>query len=343
MSAASMLAWRMTNVVSRGTGTHAHVERRVGPDAIFGMGPYPRKMSEFVGQETGKQQLMTAMLSASTRGAPMGHTLFASGTPGIGKTTLGKIVAAQLEVGYVELGGQVKDKEIRAAIEVMQPRDVLFLDEVHRLVAFGKRNAEWLLQLLQDGVLVLPTGVVKCPPITVIAATTDAQKLPKTILDRFEIQPILEPYTDEEAYQIAQVSAKRLGVSISETHLRRVAAAADCNPRVVGRLLATIRDILIAEPSIVDPVARAMVWTGQSHDGLSRGCQDYLMLLLGYGGTAGLATLKAALGESEIGGTESYLIQRGYIQVTGKGRELTRLGSQRAADLLQENAPKEEA
>ena len=328
-----MLAWKMAYSGNR-KGPSASVEVKRGPDAIFGTGPYPRTLSTFVGQDMAKQQLMTSMLSASKRGVAMDHVLLASGHPGIGKTTLGKIVAAQLDVGYVELGGTVKEKDIQAAVESMKDRDVLFLDEIHRLVAYGKRNAEWLLQLLQDGVLVLPSGVVKCPDITVIAATTDAQKLPQTILDRFTIQPVLAPYTDDEAVQIAGVTAERLGVSLTEGHLHRVAAAADQNPRVIGRLLTTVRDILLGNPSCPDPVALAMQWTGYSPDGLSNRAQDYLMLLFGYGGTAGLTTLKAALNESEIGHTEQALIQRGFIQVTGKGRELTRLGQHRAESLL---------
>lgn len=330
-----MLAWKLSSNRGGSGANKSHVEVKRGPDAIFGTGPYPRDLHTFVGQDMAKQQLMTAMLSASKRDAPMDHVLLASGHPGIGKTTLGKIVAAQLGVGYVELGGQVKEKDIQAACEVMQPNDVLFLDEIHRLVAFGKRNAEWLLQLLQDGVIMLPTGVIKVPPITVIAATTDAQKLPQTILDRFVIQPVLDPYTDEEAFEIATVSAERLQVNITPGHLRRVAAAADCNPRVIGRLLMTVRDILLANPEHPDPVAQAMQWTGYSPDGLHRRAQDYLMLLFGYGGTAGLATLKAALNESEIGQAEQALIQRGFISITGKGRELTRLGAQRATELLE--------
>lgn len=342
MSGASLLAWRLASAVAKpGGGSHARVEVKRGDDAIFGDGPYPRKLSEFVGQEQAKEQLMTGILSATTRNVPLPHVLLASGYPGIGKTTLGKIVASILSVGYVELGGQVKEKDVQAAVESMKPHDVLFLDEVHRLVAFGKRNAEWLLQLLQDGVLVLPTGVVKVPPITIIAATTDAQKLPQTILDRFTIQPLLEAYSDVEAVDIAKVTAKRMGISLPEGQFHRVAAAADCNPRVIGRLLSTVRDIQVGQPNVTDPVMLAMKWTGISPDGLNRSAQDYLMLLMGYGGLAAQSTIKAALNESDVSHTERVLIQRGFIQITGKGRELTKLGSDRAQELLIENTPED--
>lgn len=339
MSAASILAYRLSRNVASSSGTAHHVEVKRGPDAIFGTGPYPRDLTQFVGQSRAKMQLSTSMLSAAKRNQAMPHVLLASGHPGIGKTSLGKIVAATLCVGYVELGGQVKEKDVRVAVESMQARDVLFLDEVHRLVAFGKRNAEWLLQLLQDGVLVLPTGVVKVPPITIIAATTDAQRLPQTILDRFQIQPQLEAYTDQEAVEIAKVTSKRLGVTLPEGQYHRVAAAADCNPRVMGRLLETVRDIQVGQPTCADPVSLAMSWTGVSPDGLTQTCQDYLMLVFGYGGLAAQSTIKAALNESDVSHSERVLIQRGFIAITGKGRELTKLGRDRAQSLLDENNP----
>ncbi len=220
----------------------------------------------------------------------------------------------------------------------MQPKDVLFIDEIHRLVATGKRNAEWLLQLLWEGTLVLPTGVVEIAPITVIAATTDAQKLPQTILDRFQVVPEIVPYTELEAVQIAQVTAERLGVDLPVAQYHRIAAAADYNPRLIGRLLTTCRDIIIANASHPDPVSQAMDWTGVTPDGLTRIAQDYLMLLYGYGGLAGQATLKAALNESELALTEKSLIQRGFIAITGQGRELTKLGVGRAEELMEDHS-----
>lgn len=136
--------------------------------------------------------------------------------------------------------------------------------------------------------------------------------------------------------RIAKVTAERLNITLGDGHYHRVAAAADYNPRVIGRLLATVRDIQVGHPGHPDPVALAMTWTGVSPDGLTRSCQDYLMLRYGYGGTAGLTTLKAALNESVVSHTEQALIARGLVAVTGKGRELTRLGTHRAESLLAE-------
>jgi Holliday junction DNA helicase RuvB len=305
-------------------------------DDIIGDGPYPHDFTQFVGQNTARMQILTAITAAAKRGEALPHMLLASGQPGIGKTSLGKLTAHTLKVGYAELGGVVTAEKARPVLEAMQDRDVLFLDEIHRMVASGKKNAEWLLQLLQDGVLVLPGGTVEIPKITVIGATTDAQLLPETIVDRFPIQPILEPYTVEEAVQIAHVTASRLRMTLAEPQYHRIAAAADYNPRVMGRLLATVRDIQDADPTCADPVARAQHWTGFSDDGLTRLAQDYLMLLYGYGGVASLPTMLAVLGESVLKHTERDLVQRGFITVTNRGRELTGLGRERAAKLMDE-------
>jgi Holliday junction DNA helicase RuvB len=344
MSVASMVAWRLANAGGHGSssGISVHVEVKRGPDAIFGDGPYPRTLDKFIGQPLAKEQLASAMLSAAKRGAPMEHTLLASGYPGIGKTALAKIVAATLKVGYVEVGGTVTVKDIRPVLHVMQDHDVLFIDEIHRLVSQGKRNAEWLLQLLQDGVLALPTGVERAPRITVIGATTDAQKLPETILGRFPIQPILEPYNAGEAFAICLQTAERLETNVTREQAIRVSEAANYNPRAMDRILRAVRNIQVAGLETDDIVARALVWTGLSSDGLTAMAQDYLMLMYGYGGTAGQATMKAALNEIAIDMTEKLLIQKGFIVVTPRGRELTKLGVSRAQALLDSNHPEGE-
>lgn len=342
MSVASMLAWRLARSGGIGHGTQAPVEIKRGADAIFGDGPYPRRLSEFVGQEDAKAQLMTAMMAAAQREEPLDHVLLASGYPGIGKTALAKIVANMLNVGYAEVGGTVTLKDIRPVLHAMQDHDVLFIDEIHRMVSSGKRNAEWLLQVLQDGVLALPTGVERIAKITIIGATTDAQKLPETILSRFPIQPILEPYSTPEATAIAKGMATRLELTLSPQELHRVAEAANRNPRTVSRILKRLRDITAAKPDVEDRIALALSWTGVTEDGLTRQSADYMMVIYGYGGVAGVSTMKAALNEIALEHTEKLLIQKGFVVVTPKGRELTRLGIVRAEALLKDN-PAEEA
>jgi Holliday junction DNA helicase RuvB len=341
-----MLAWRLANKASHQT-SKAKVTIKHG-DEIIGDGPYPKSFTEFVGQEQAKVQLLASMISATKRNAALGHVLLASGYPGIGKTTLAKLIAVKLDAGYAEVGGTATAQDVLPILQAMKDGDVLFIDEIHRMCAFGKRNAEWLLQLLQDGVIALGTGVVECPKITIVAATTDAQKLPKTILDRFLIQPVLESYTPAEGVEIAEVTAIRLGfgdddlpMPTQRAWLHQIAAASDYNPRVIGRLLATVRDYVLASEDPASKmseagydVALALKWTGLSSDGLDQVARDYLMLLYGYGGMAGAVTLKAALNESAIEHTERLLIQKGFIQVTPKGRELTTLGTERAEALL---------
>lgn len=305
-------------------------------DEIIGDGPYPRDFTQFVGQTVARLQLTAAIESAVVRQERLPHVLLGSGTAGIGKTSLGKLVAHTMQVGFAELGGVITAKDARPVLEAMEDRDILFLDEIHRMVSSGKKNAEWLLQLLQDGELVLPTGAVKVPKITVIGATTDAQRLPKTILDRFDIQPLLVQYNEVEAVQIAMTTASRLKMHLPDAQYHRVAAAADYNPRVMGRLLSTIRDIQIADPENKDVVATALEWTGFSNDGMDRLTQDYLILLYGYGGVASSPTMLAVLGESVLTQTEKDLVQRGFITVTNRGRELTRIGMDRAVELLEE-------
>jgi Holliday junction DNA helicase RuvB len=321
----------------------------VGDDAIFGAGPYPRDFVGFVGQHKAKMQLMTAMTSAAKRQAPVDHILLASGIAGIGKTSLAKLVASNLKVGYVELSGVITLKEAQAAVKVLQPRDVLFIDEIHRMVQRGKGNAEWLLHLLQDSVLMTPIGPIQVPPITVIAATTDVGKLPATITSRFPIKPQLVPYSTEEATEIAATQAKRLGFGTDElplpssnVWLHQIAAAADYNPREMSSLLITVRDIALGSecdnlrPECGYDVSQALDWNGRTYDGLTQVQQDYLLTLLAMDGQAGQKTLEAAMNEVALGEVERGLIQRGFLLVTPRGRELSDDGVARARVLAEQ-------
>lgn len=318
-------------------------------------GPYPKSWDDFIGQETAQLQIRAALVSALRRQEPVDHILLASGQPGIGKSAMSRLVAHDIGGGFVELGGTVSDRDAVKALKAMQDGDVLFLDEVHRLVSHGKARAEWLLTLLQDGTIQTPGGAVEAPAITVIAATTDAQRLPQTILDRFPLKPILEAYTLSEATRIAKVAAYRLGFGTpdaegkialpmpdSSSWLERVAKASDNNPRRMGVLLTAVRDVAIAtELSNLDgdegyDIDLALKWNGLTEDGLTRGAQDYMLALWSYGGTAGASTLKAALAEEQVGHTEKLLIQKGYMTVTPRGRELTDYGHERARELAKE-------
>lgn len=310
-------------------------------------GPYPKHFTEFVGQDKARKQLIAAITSAIERQKPLGHVLFASGFPGVGKTSLARLTAHLLGVGFVELGGQVKDSDAAAAVREMQDGDVLFLDEIHRLVSGGRMRAEWLLPLMQDGQIQMPGGTVQAPDITIIGATTDAQKLPKAMLERFKLAPPLESYTRTQAVRIAKLHAARVGFGTdlempdNDAWLGEVCAASDNNPRRIGNLLELVRDSAIAaraegKSHLTEngyDISEALHWAGLTPDGLTMGMQEYLTALHFYGGQAGIATIKAALNESDVTHTEATLIQRGWVQVASSGRKLTESGAQRAEEV----------
>jgi len=305
----------------------------------------PKRFDDFIGQTTARSMILAAVKSALRRNKPLGHLLLASGLPGIGKTTLARLTATLLDTGFVELGGTVTDRDAIKAMRVMEDGDVLFLDEVHRLISNGKARAEWLLTLLEDGTIQTPGGTFEAPRVTVIAATTDAQRLPQTILDRF-VQPVLEEYTVSEAVQIAGGAALRIGFGTAElpmpqntAWLERVAQASNNNPRLITPLLQQVRDIAIAE-ALANlqndgyDIGKALVWSGLTEDGLTSQAQNYLIALFVSNGTAGVKTIAAAIGEEQVAQTERLLIHKGLIVINSRGRSLTDLGDERAEQLV---------
>jgi Holliday junction resolvasome RuvABC ATP-dependent DNA helicase subunit len=172
-------------------------------------GDYPLTWDGFIGQEVAKRKLITAARSARMRGDRMEHTLLASGTPGIGKTSLAMLLAAELGGTLKVVSGAIKVNDARIALSELNDGDVLFIDEIHQVFSGSKVAGEWLLHLLQDGVLMGPHGAEAQPKITVTAATTHAGVLPATVLERFTITDLV-PYTDEEAGRIAAALAARV-------------------------------------------------------------------------------------------------------------------------------------
>lgn len=322
-----------------------HVQR--GAEILAG--PYPQSFEDFIGQDLACRRIHAAIESAISRDAPLDHILLASGTPGIGKTTLGRLIAAALGVGFVELGGAVTDKDAILALRAMEDKDVMFLDEVHRLIQGNSSRADWLLTLLQDGKIQTPRGGVVAPKITVIAATTEAQKLRETILDRF-IKPVLVSYSTPEAVRIADYTARRLGFGVDpgtpmpeqRGWLTGVAKASDNNPRRMSDLISTVRDIALstdlANASATEgyDLTQALEFSGLTPDGLTYGAVLYMLALYANDGTAGVATIKAIVNEANLDHTEKALITRGFINVSSRGRELTTSGMARARDLAKQ-------
>lgn len=309
----------------------------------------PKAMHEYVGQERAKAHLQAAIKSAAFRNVRLPHTLIATGIPGIGKTTLARLIAFEMGAGIVETQGAVSVEDAADILRGMQDGDVWFIDEAHQLVQGGKRNAEWLLGFLQDGSIITSAGAEKMPDVTIVAATTDAQLLPETILQRFTIKPIIEAYTDEDAASIALGMAKKIfepfGLSApSEKTLLDIARAGNNAPRAMKALLSQLFDAEISEMAPRDAegnsdLTSTLYWCGLTADGLDNLAQGYIVTLFALcDGVASKDTITTQMGESTVPAhTERALLQRGYILITGKGRVLTDLGRERAGALMMEN------
>jgi Holliday junction DNA helicase RuvB len=301
-----------------------------------------------VGQQRAKAQLRGAILSAKVQGRRLDHVLISSPVAGIGKTALAILVAAELGVGVLEVSGKMDVKALGMALRQMGDGDVLFIDEIHRLADGGKKNAEPFLHILQDGVLMTPTGPIKIPKITVIGATTDKQKLDPTIIDRFPVQVQLVTYSEDEAIVIAAGHAKNLGFGHSmlpwgpdDDWLRSVAQAGNCNPRLMVGVLTALRDHALSADELPFngrsyDLTVALEWSGLTPDGLDEVAVAYLLALMTmFGGTGGQQAIASALGEKAgVPHTESSLMQKGYIVRGPKGRSLTEAGWARAEALM---------
>jgi holliday junction DNA helicase RuvB len=307
-------------------------------DEIFAGTDYPKTFDSFVGQAGAVEQLQVSIKSARARGARLDHTLLASGAHGIGKTTLAQIVAYQMGAGFVAVSGALTVDDARAIMTGMQDGDILFWDEFHLAVAGNRNRADWLLPFLTDRELLTKRGAEQMPDITVLAATTDAGRLPQTILSRFMIRPRLAYYSVEEGALIAANLAERMRVKVKgKSVMERISRASNANPREMRMILTAVRDLATLGP--VD-LNKAFEWAGLTYDGLTSECQEILLVLLGSAGhTASLETIQAALGEpGPLRYHEQSLIQKGYLVVTGRGRLLTDEGVDRARTLLLERA-----
>lgn len=311
-------------------------------------GDYPTTWEAYIGQDRAKKQLMTLARAAKMLGKPMDHVLITSGTPGQGKTALSLLTAEEAGAGIKVAGGQLTAGAARVLLAGMEDGDVLFIDEIHTLAAGGKKNVEWLLNFLQDGVIMGPRGAEVQPKVTVIAATTDAGRLPETLLDRFR-QVQLAPYTEDEAAAIAAGMAERmipkpLPVPTPE-NCHGIARAASNNPRVMAGVIAHLRNItLVTDGSNWNydhyDLTEALDWANLTTDGLTRTARRYLDALLTTfnGEAAGAAKVQDVL--REPGGlhhTERLLVDKDLIALTKTGRMLTQAGIRRARALEHDN------
>lgn len=304
---------------------------------------YPRRWSEYIGQETAKAELQVAAKSARIRKEPLDHVLIAHPTAGIGKTALAMLLAREMRTQVRVMSGAVSRDEARIVLAEMNDRDVLFYDEFHQVMDNGKRQAEaWLLTYLQDALIPGPLGMEEYPRVTLVAATTEAACIPKTIRSRFTYLPVLTEYTDEQAAKIAVVLSKKLLTDMPTLRMPDallLAAAAHNNPRAIKQLLKRLRDMVVTDMLPCRDgrydIAGLLAFQGITPDGLDRPTQVYLTTLADeFAGHAGAKALQDRLqypgGLAEI---EQVLMDKGLVARTRTGRTLTKAGILRTKEL----------
>jgi Holliday junction DNA helicase RuvB len=299
----------------------------------------PRRLDEFVGQARVKEQLSIALDAAKGRGDALDHVLLV-GPPGLGKTSLAHIIREELGVGIRSVAGPALErKDVAAILTAVEARDVLFVDEIHRL---GRAAEEILYPALEDFRLDIVMGqgtaartlTLDLPPFTLVGATTRTGLLTSPLRDRFGITFRLDYYEDGELATIVRRSAGILGVEIADEAADEIAGRARGTPRVGNRILRRVRDVAQVrhQGAITTAIAReALELLEVDEAGLERLDRDLLRSIAEKygGGPVGLGTLAAALGEEPDTIEyvyEPYLLQLGFLQRTPRGRTITALG-----------------
>jgi Holliday junction DNA helicase RuvB len=291
-----------------------------------------------VGQAAVKDQLAVAIEAAASREEALDHVLLA-GPPGLGKTSLAQIVAAELGVEFVQTSGPALERkgDIAAFLTALEPRAVFFVDEIHRL---ARALEETFYPAMEDGQLPITVGqgagarvvTLNLPPFTLIGATTKAGLVNAPLRDRFGIQQRLQHYSVEDLSKIVRRSAKLLEVEIDDAGAQAIAARSRGTPRVANRLLKRVRDYAEVRGggAVSEPVAlEALDLLEVDHEGLDRLDREILRAICEKfaGGPVGLSTLAVAVGEEQDtieDVYEPYLLQRGLIERKPRGRTATR-------------------
>jgi holliday junction DNA helicase RuvB len=294
----------------------------------------PATLEDFVGQEAVKQQLGVSIAAAAARGEALDHMLLA-GPPGLGKTSLAQIVANELGVRFIQTAGPALERkaDIAALLTSLEPRSVFFVDEMHRL---PRAVEETFYPAMEDRQLPITVGTgagakvvtLDLQPFTLVGATTRAGLLTTPLRDRFGIQHRLDHYGADDLARIATRSARVLGVQIDAGGARAIAERARGTPRVANRLLRRVRDFAeVHGAGAIDATTAgaALDLLEVDHAGLDRLDREILSTICEQfsGGPVGLSTLSVAVQEEadtieDV--YEPYLLQRGFIKRTPRGR-----------------------
>ncbi len=297
----------------------------------------PKMLAEFVGQQQARENLSVFISAAKAREEALDHVLF-SGPPGLGKTTLAQIVARELGVNFRSTSGPVLAKagDLAAILTNLEPRDVLFIDEIHRL---NPAVEEILYPAMEDFELDLVIGEgpsarsvkITLAPFTLVGATTRSGLITTPLRDRFGIPVRLNFYSAEELLSIVQRGARVLSLDLTVDGAREIAGRARGTPRIAGRLLKRVRDFASVaghaqvSAKIADAALNRLEVDARGLDAFDR---RYLKLIAESfgGGPVGIETIAAALGEArdaieEI--VEPFLLQQGFVQRSPRGRVIT--------------------
>jgi Holliday junction DNA helicase RuvB len=326
------------------SGKNADAERivsagKVEDDDAFELKLRPKRLSEFIGQSKAKEQLAIALEAAKSRGEALDHVLL-FGPPGLGKTTLATIIANELEVGFQQTSGpalQIQG-DLTAILTNVREKQVLFLDEIHRLQPVLEEKLYTALEDYKLDIIIgqgpaARTHVMEIQPFTFVAATTRPGLLSSPLRSRFGILLRLEFYTDDELRFIVRRSAEVLGIACDEDGAAEIAMRCRGTPRIANRLLRRVRDYAqvrgagVIDRATAQAALELLEVDAHGFDELDRRLLRTIIEKYD-GGPVGLNTLAAALAEEEDALEEVYepfLIQIGFLDRTPRGRVATRL------------------